>query len=312
MLHPATLMLFLLFSSLVVHGDAKAINLTVDDQFVSNSADQPSIQYDGDWKKDGFRILHWDPSSSKLARQFATSMNGTWTTSTFSSAQSSYSVAQFNFTGTAVFVQCILAHATRDRIPGNSQILFTIDGVNTIFTQDALAQDVATVTTVFSKTDLSFEAHTLNIQNGFPGGAHSEGMILLDSITYTIDEPPAAPNLSEPTLPAASHSSLIASTVNHISITDSTTGTRASMTSLVPVPSASGPLRSQHSVSKGGNTVVIVVSILVAAIAQEAAVLNPFISSLDPPYASTERPIQRPSTPPGIMDHNDESAPVIG
>ncbi|KAJ8520341.1 hypothetical protein ONZ45_g2805 [Pleurotus djamor] len=187
------LMLFILFSLLVSDGDAKAINLTVDDQFVSNSPDQPSIEYDGDWKKDGFRVLNWDRHSSSLARQFANSTNGTWTKSTFDSSQSFFSVARFNFTGTAVFVQCILTHATRDRIPGNSQFLFTLDGVNTNFTKDALEPGVATVTTVFSKTDLSSGAHALTIQNGFPGGPHSHGLIFLDSIIYTTDDDPPAP-----------------------------------------------------------------------------------------------------------------------
>ncbi|KAJ7171743.1 hypothetical protein C8R43DRAFT_1120126 [Mycena crocata] len=100
--------------------------------------------------------------------------------------------ATFPFFGTSVSVSCILSNSL-DNPVGTSEMAFTIDGIRVgVFSHTATgASGFVLNNTVFISGTLPLQNHTLVIQNGKSGGGPS--LVILDSITYSVDTVPSAP-----------------------------------------------------------------------------------------------------------------------
>ncbi|KAI5897510.1 uncharacterized protein SCHCODRAFT_02609508 [Schizophyllum commune H4-8] len=120
-------------------------------------------------------------------------VGGTWHDSTFNKQPGSNDFpneplyASFQFTGTAVYVFCVLARSSSSPT-GNSDMTFWIDD-NIAGTFAKIAPGEAGYDynmSVFSHDSLENGRHNLTIQNGHVDGVKS--LILLDYIVYTYDD----------------------------------------------------------------------------------------------------------------------------
>ncbi|KAK0232898.1 hypothetical protein IW262DRAFT_32181 [Armillaria fumosa] len=108
----------------------------------------------------------------------------TWHVGKFSN-ESAAVLASYTFSGTAVYVNCILAQSVQHPT-GRSDMTFFIDGVQagTYSSEpDPSSPDYVYNMTVFAYENLSSGRHIIQIQNGHIGGSAS--LILLDSIIYS-------------------------------------------------------------------------------------------------------------------------------
>ncbi|KLO18720.1 hypothetical protein SCHPADRAFT_935980 [Schizopora paradoxa] len=100
--------------------------------------------------------------------------------------------ASVNFTGSAVYVVCILTGSTENP-NGNSDMTFLIDN-NTagVFQQSPDGNSSYSFNhVVFAAENLTMDAHNLTLLNGLSGEA---ALVLLDRIIYTIEVPDEQPS----------------------------------------------------------------------------------------------------------------------
>ncbi|KAK0198120.1 hypothetical protein F5146DRAFT_73269 [Armillaria mellea] len=107
--------------------------------------------------------------------------------------------ASYTFSGTAVYVNCILAQSAKHPT-GRSDMTFFIDGVQAgTYSSEPdpeSSPDYVYNVTVFSHENLSSGRHIIQIQGGHIGGSAS--LILLDSIIYSHDDDDGSSTPSAP------------------------------------------------------------------------------------------------------------------
>ncbi|THH12833.1 hypothetical protein EW146_g7324 [Bondarzewia mesenterica] len=205
--HPPSLVLTLFaLTSLIFSAPvaAKLVNVTVDDSGTDSATGAPVIQYSPStsWK-DG------STCTDCTARPDPTrAFNGTWHDSTYDPSNSSLNrttSAYFPFTGTAIYVYCIVAH-TSSSPDGNMALQFYIDGD---FVDEFQLQPDGRSTydynyVVYANASLPNGRHNFTLENGKVGGLKS--LVMLDRIVYSQQDD------SEPTTGTDTDSSASAST----------------------------------------------------------------------------------------------------
>ncbi|KAL5490713.1 hypothetical protein ACEPAI_5547 [Sanghuangporus weigelae] len=202
--------LWLVLASVLAPISSRMINVTIDDAF-GDPTNGRQIQYfpSTAWQRgDGCQPCTAKPSPASDA------WLGTWHDATFNpndtatnSALGQIIVASAQFTGTAVYVNCILTRSFTSP-DGNTDMTFYFD-------DDDNPADVFQKTpngdtsyqfgvTVFSATNLPFGEHTVRLEVGHAG---QKALVLLDSITYTADDGSGGPVSSSSTATGAESSS---------------------------------------------------------------------------------------------------------
>ncbi|SJL05382.1 uncharacterized protein ARMOST_08749 [Armillaria ostoyae] len=205
-----------LFSSSAL---ATLVNVTVDDQN-GDPTTRDTISYT---PADAW-VVNSPCNNCSTQVDASKAWNETWHVGKFSNKSTSVLQASYPFSGTAVYVNCILAH-TAEHPTGRSDMTFFIDGVQVgIYSSepDTSSPGYDYNVTVFAHERLSSGRHIIQIQSGHIGGSAS--LILLDSIIYSHDDddqsttsapvatPSPAPNSStalENTSPSATRSKII-------------------------------------------------------------------------------------------------------
>lgn len=186
-MHPTLPFVHLLIALFPLLSQTALVNVTVDDSG-SDPITGYTISYTpvGGWKTGkACGDCTAQPSPSLFYR-------GTWHDSTFNKDPGSNDVpnqpllAQFTFSGTALYVFCVLAHQT-DHPSGLSDMTFSINGtiIGTFMKPAPGTNGFDPNVTVFHSTSLPQGRHDLVIQNGHVNGPKS--LMLLDAIAYTYD-----------------------------------------------------------------------------------------------------------------------------
>ncbi|KAK0245497.1 hypothetical protein EDD85DRAFT_943924 [Armillaria nabsnona] len=190
-----SLSLTLFFSSAL----ATLVNVTVDDQH-GDPITQDTISYT---PADAWDVNSLPCNSCSTQVDASKAWNETWHVGKFSNKSTSVLEASYPFSGTAVYVNCILA-LTAEHPTGRSDMTFFIDGVQVgTYSSEPDSSDPGYDynVTVFAHERLSSGRHIIQIQSGHIGGSAS--LILLDSIIYSHDDD----DQSTPSAPVATPSS---------------------------------------------------------------------------------------------------------
>ncbi|EJD00599.1 uncharacterized protein FOMMEDRAFT_159347 [Fomitiporia mediterranea MF3/22] len=173
--------------ALVVSSCAGVINVTIDDEFGDPMTGEQISYYPSTFWQQGADCgaCTAQPTSTKEVYM------GTWHDTMFypasanvpNSNQGQILGASVNFTGTAVFVKCILTGSSR-RPNGNTDLTFYLDNEETSTFRQTPNGDTTYEynQTVFSATGLSDAEHNIRLETGHAG---QQALVLLDSIIYT-------------------------------------------------------------------------------------------------------------------------------
>lgn len=236
-----------LLANTLVHGTAGAeVNITVDDQAVDPATGQSLISY----------TEHFPPGQncSECASRPDPSQafRYTWHDVTYDPGRPDFhSIPQnatFGFDGSAIYVYGIQSQSLT--LPSsNAYILFSIDGANVhnyTFQATGPADTYKFNQLLFSGAGLGQGPHTLQMQNGYVGGALS--LMLLDYLVYTTDDDAAE-------LPPSSTSSMPSSTARP-----------TAATSASPSGHSVAAGGHAHGISGRARTTIVCVAVLVAAL----------------------------------------------
>ncbi|TCD62934.1 hypothetical protein EIP91_006196 [Steccherinum ochraceum] len=188
------LTVFTLLLLLTAHIDAVLVNVTVDDDGV-DSLTGSAIVYEP--------LDRWNVGQN-CTGCFAQpdpnrAWNYTWHDGTFKPGESPDTLnATFQFSGTALWVYCILAPGNvNPNLSADSYMTFWIDGgVVGTFHQSALSVTAYTPNyLVYHTTSMPNAAHTFMLQNGQPGGT-DQTLVLLDYLIYSYDDGKPSPTTS--------------------------------------------------------------------------------------------------------------------
>ncbi|KAK0506422.1 hypothetical protein EDD18DRAFT_1342731 [Armillaria luteobubalina] len=190
-----SLLLLALFLSSTL---AALVNVTVDDQN-GDPITQDTISYTpaDAWTVSSACNNCFAPVDSSQA------WDQTWHVGKFNNESTAVLQASYTFSGTAVYVNCILARSVQHPT-GRSDMTFFIDGVQagTYSSEpDPPSPDYVYNATVFAYENLSSGRHIIQIQSGHTEGSAS--LILLDSLIYSHNDDDGS---STSSAPVASHS----------------------------------------------------------------------------------------------------------
>ncbi|KAK0446488.1 uncharacterized protein EV420DRAFT_1276697 [Desarmillaria tabescens] len=170
-----SLSLVLFFSSAL----ATLVNVTVDDQN-EDPITRNTVSYT---PADAWTVNSTcDNCSAQI--DASKTYDNTWHVGKFNGSPSVLQ-ASYSFSGTAVYVYCILAPAS-EHLTGKSDMTFFLDGFQAgtySSEQDSSSLGYKYNTSVFASETLSPGSHIIQIQSGHSGGDAS--LILLDSIIYS-------------------------------------------------------------------------------------------------------------------------------
>ncbi|KAK0478159.1 hypothetical protein IW261DRAFT_1565144 [Armillaria novae-zelandiae] len=124
--------------------------------------------------------------------------DNTWHVGKFINGSAAVPLASYTFSGTAVYVNCILVPGAKHPA-GRSDMTFFIDGVQagTYSSEpDPSSPDSVYNVTVFAHENLPSSRHIIQIQSGHIGGSAS--LILLDSIIYSHNDDDGSSTQSTP------------------------------------------------------------------------------------------------------------------
>ncbi|KAK0237315.1 hypothetical protein EDD85DRAFT_837208 [Armillaria nabsnona] len=119
-------------------------------------------------------------------------VHGSWHNSTFQPGDKEPHKVSISFSGTAIYVDCILAKSTSNPpLNGHSDMRFFIDGALVgRFARDISNDSTSTYeygTTVYANTSIPTGLHTFRLQNGHTNST-TQSLVLLDAITYSYDD----------------------------------------------------------------------------------------------------------------------------
>ncbi|THU80168.1 hypothetical protein K435DRAFT_696243 [Dendrothele bispora CBS 962.96] len=188
MLFPRSCFSFLLFISTVL---AALVNRTIDDTIQDSSGN--SVQYSPNIPgRTAWNVGGDCDACTAGALNTSELFDKTWHDGTYNPVPGSNDFpnvplnASFSFTGTAIYVFCVLARSTvAFRPDGNSDMSFYIDGVlsGTFVKQAPGEQGYDYHVPVYVNESLSPGQHDFLLQNGHVNGTKS--LVLLDSIVYS-------------------------------------------------------------------------------------------------------------------------------
>ncbi|EJD00595.1 uncharacterized protein FOMMEDRAFT_159343 [Fomitiporia mediterranea MF3/22] len=172
--------------ALFAWNSAATSNVTIDDAFGNPNTGGHILYFPStSWQRgDGCTTCAAKPPAGTGAYR------GTWhealfepaNTSTPNSNNGKIISASATFTGTAVYVNCILTGSTANP-NGNTDLTFFLDGNQAgTFRQNPNGDTTYRLQTVFAAAGLSDAQHTIRLETGNAG---QEALVLLDSIIYT-------------------------------------------------------------------------------------------------------------------------------
>ncbi|TCD66760.1 hypothetical protein EIP91_000951 [Steccherinum ochraceum] len=180
---PSHLIVLTLLLLLAAHVEAVLVNVTVDDDGV-DSLTGSMILYE---PSNGWSVGQ-NCSACQAQPDRTRAWNNSWHDGTYTPGESN---ATFQFTGTALWVFCILAPSNVHPGPmwPDSDMTFYIDGsVAGIFHQAASTVPAYTPNyPVFQTASMPNAAHTFVLQNGQIGSTHRT-LVLLDYLIYSYDD----------------------------------------------------------------------------------------------------------------------------